>query len=206
MRSFFRKLGWLRSRRTKEAELQEEIEFHLEEDIDQRRASGLSDEEAQRLARREFGNVALVKEDTRAAWTWTVLEQGVQDIRYALRAMTANKAFTMLAIVSLALGIGANTAIFSLMEAILLRPLPVSNPESLVILAWHSHLRHFSGTNYHNNSYTDSNGEFTGGFFPYPAFELLKHDDSVFTSVFGYQGAGRVNLAVEGQADQVDAE
>src|SRR5262249_38396288 len=116
------------------------------------------------------------------------------------------KAFTGLAIISLALGIGANTAIFSFMNAILMRSLPVSDPGSLVILAWHSHVRNFSGTNRHDNSYTDDNGEFTGGFFPYPVFELLKNDGSVFSSVFGYQGAGPVHLAVDGRADQVGAE
>ena len=83
MKTFFRKLRWLRSRRAKEAELQQELAFHLEEEADERRAAGLTDEDARRLARREFGNITRVKEDTRAAWGWVLVEQGAQDIRYA---------------------------------------------------------------------------------------------------------------------------
>src|SRR5690242_12486217 len=176
MKTFLRKLGWLRSRKRKEAELEEELAFHLEEEADRRRSAGLSDDDARRFAHNNLGNLAMVKEDTRAAWTWVWLEQFAQDLRYASRTMIANKAFTVLAIVSLALGIGANTAIFSFTQAILLRALPVRDPGSLAILAWHAHVRDFSGTNRHADSYTDETGEFTGGFFPYPVFELLKQD------------------------------
>ena len=76
------------------------------------------------MARRGLGNLAIVREDTRAAWTWTLLEQLVQNLRYGVRMLGANKTFSALAILSLALGIGANTAIFSFMDAILLRSLP----------------------------------------------------------------------------------
>lgn len=71
-------------------------------------------------------------------WTWTFFEQLVQDFRYVLRTMVNNRAFTALAALSLALGIGANTAIYSFMDSILLRPLPVADPASLVVLNWHS--------------------------------------------------------------------
>ena len=98
MTSFFRKLTWLMRRPDKEAELQEELQFHLEEEAGERQAQGLAAEEARRAARRELGNVALVQEDTRAAWTWTVAEQMVQDIRYGLRTIAANKTFSAMAI------------------------------------------------------------------------------------------------------------
>ena len=110
MTSFFRKLRWLMRRPGKEAELQEEIQFYLEEEADERQSQGLSGEEARRAARRELGNVALVQEDTRAVWTWIWMEQLAQDIRYGLRTIAANKTFSAMAILSLALGIGANTA------------------------------------------------------------------------------------------------
>src|SRR5437016_14643693 len=113
MSTFWRKLTWLMRRRSREAELQDELQFHLEEEAGERQAQGLAGEEARRAARRELGNVALVQEDTRATWTWTFWEQLVQDLRYGLRTIGAYKTFSAMAILSLALGIGANTAIFS---------------------------------------------------------------------------------------------
>src|SRR5271169_187285 len=95
--SFFRKLAWLRQRRQKEDELRDELQFHLDEEAEQLRAQGLADDQAQQAARRDLGNIALVKEDTRAAWAWTLLEQFAQDLRYAARTMGNNKAFTALA-------------------------------------------------------------------------------------------------------------
>ncbi len=201
MKSFFRKLGWLMRRPDKEAELQEEIQFHLDEETDERQTNGLADADARRAARREFGNVMLVREDTRATWTWPFAEQLAQDIRFGLRMMAANKTFTAMAVLSLALGIGANTAIFSFMDSILLRSLPVPDPKSLVMLSWHTPRRQMHGTNRHANSFMDPNGGFVGGFFAYPAFELFRKSDSVFSSVFGYQGAGDLNLTFRGQAE-----
>src|SRR5205823_803153 len=112
----------------KEDELREELQFHLDEEAGQRQAQGLANQEAERAARRDLGNITLLRENTRAMWTWTLWEQFLQDLRYALRAMIHNRAFTMLAALSLALGIGANTAIYSFMDSILLRSLPVSDP------------------------------------------------------------------------------
>ena len=206
MTSFFRKLRWLTRRPGKEAELQEELQFHLDEEAGERQAQGLADEEARRAARRELGNVALVQEDTRATWTWTWMEQLAQDIRYGLRTMAANKTFSAMAILSLALGIGANTAIFSFMDSILLRSLPVPDPQSLVMLSWHTPRPEFHGTNRHDDSYNDPNGGYVGGIFAYPAFELLRKNESVFASVFGYQAAGKLNLAFRGQADLANTE
>src|SRR4051794_16480408 len=121
MNPFFRKLLWLAQRRHKEADLQEELQFHLEEEAEERQEAGLAQDQARRAARRDLGNLTLVQENTRAAWTWTFWEQLAQDVRYAVRTMSANKTFSALAILSLALGIGANTAIFSFMDAILMR-------------------------------------------------------------------------------------
>jgi len=206
MTSFFRKLSWFPRRPDKEAELQEELQFHLEEEAAERLAQGLPAAEARRAARRELGNVALVREDTRAAWTWTFVEQLAQDIRYGLRAIAANKTFSAMAILSLALGIGANTAIFSFMDSILLRALPVPDPQSLVVLSWHTPHRNMHGYNRHSNSFNDPHGGFVGGFFAYSAFELFHRNDSVFATVFGYQGAGDLNLTYRGHAEFAQTE
>src|SRR5919198_3023193 len=119
--TFLRKLGWLVRRGRKDAELREELQFHLDEDAGERIEDGAPADQARRAARRALGNLTLVEEDTRAAWTWTLLEQLVQDLRYGIRMIWANKTFSALTIVSLALGIGANTAIFSFMDAMLMR-------------------------------------------------------------------------------------
>jgi predicted permease len=132
MNSFFRKLHWLTQRGKKEAELREELEFHLGEETEQRREAGLREEEARWAARRELGNRTLAAENTRAAWGWTLIGQFGRDVRYAFRLMRRSPGFTAIAILSLALGIGANTAIFSLFDTIVLRPLPVAHPERLV--------------------------------------------------------------------------
>jgi macrolide transport system ATP-binding/permease protein len=118
MSSFFRKLRWLTERRNKEAELREELQFHVDEEAEERQAVGMAEAEARRAARRDLGNLTLVQEDTRAVWGWTIVEQFVQDLRYACRSMMANRLFTLLALSSLALGIGANTAIYSFMDSI----------------------------------------------------------------------------------------
>src|SRR5436190_6232378 len=91
MTSFLRKLSWLARRRQKDAELQEELQFHLDEDTDDRTDDGVPTDEARRAARRRLGSLAIVGEDTRAAWTWTLLEQLAQDLRYGLRMLAANK-------------------------------------------------------------------------------------------------------------------
>jgi predicted permease len=135
MNSIFRKLSWLIRRRTKEDELREEIQFHLEEETEERREDGLSPQEAERAARLDFGNSTLLREETREAWTWTILEQFIQDLRYAARAIVANKTFSVAAILSLALGVGANTAIFGIWNGVLHAWLPVFEPDKLVMLS-----------------------------------------------------------------------
>ncbi|MBZ5491972.1 MAG: ABC transporter permease [Acidobacteriia bacterium] len=205
--SFVRKFIWLSQRRRKEAEIQEELQFHLEEEAAEREQEGIAPEQAKWDAHREIGNVTLVQEHVRAVWIWTRFEQFVQDLRYALRVMWASKIFSTLAILSLALGIGANTAIYSFMDAIMLRSLPVSDPSSLVILQWHgpsrwqggvrrpSVLHTMSGT-----TYDDDKLGVVAGIFPYPAFELFQKNDSLFSSIFAYHPAHELDVMAKGQA------
>ena len=127
MNSFLRKLRWLTQRSDREAELREELQFHLDEEAEQR----LGDQEA---ARRELGNLALVEENTRAAWGWTRLEQLARDAGYGLRQIRRNPAFSAIAIATLALGIGGITAMFSAVDAVLIRPLPYADADRLVMI------------------------------------------------------------------------
>jgi putative ABC transport system permease protein len=123
---------WRRKRR--DEDLERELRSDLECETEERRQAGLAPEEARLAALRAFGNTALVKEDTRAMWGWTFFDRLAQDGRYALRGMRRSPAFTATVALSLALGIGANTAIFSLIDALLLRWLPVRDPQELVQL------------------------------------------------------------------------
>src|SRR3982750_2147845 len=138
MSPLLRKIRWWLQRERKEEELREELQFHLAEEAGEREAAGLPPDQAESAACRDLGNATLLREDARTLWSWTLLEQLAQDVRYGLRGMFTNRMFTGLAALSLALGIGANTAIYSFMDSILLRALPVADPASLIVVKWRS--------------------------------------------------------------------
>jgi hypothetical protein len=108
------------------------VESDLELNAEEQQESGLSPEEAGYATRRAFGNTTLVKEDARAVWSLGSLERSVRDVKYGARALRKSPGFTVVAVLTLALGIGANTAIFSAIDALMLRPLPFSDPDQLV--------------------------------------------------------------------------
>ncbi len=207
MTAVFRKIQWWLRRRGREADFRDELQFHLDEERATRQADGLSPDEATWAARRDLGNTALLLEDARTLWSWTLLEQLAQDVRYGLRGMVRNRLFTALAALSLALGIGANTAIYSFMDAILLRSLPVTDPASLVVIKWRTQ-KLWSGNGMQvvmhsmDGSTYDEGASTTGAIFPFPAFEHLRTASApVLSSLFAHKQAGGLNVIVKGEAE-----
>jgi len=130
-------MSWLRqlfSRRLIYGDLSDEIREHLHEKVEELVAGGMSRKDAEAAARREFGNVSLVEEDGRGVWRWPSVEDFVQDMRYALRMLTKAPGFTIIAILTIAIGIGANTAVFSVVNSVVLKPLSYPHSEELVSL------------------------------------------------------------------------
>ena len=158
--------SWLpwRWRRGREEDLERELRDHLDLEAEEQQGAGLSSEEASYAARRALGNTTLIKEEVRMTWGFQWLETFLQDVRWGLRQLRRNPGFAVAAVLTLALGIGANTAIFSLIYAILLRTLPVSHPESLVVLASFSR-----------------NGRV--GDFGYPDFRIIRDGNRTFDGV-----------------------
>ena len=165
---FLRRLRALFNGRRLHSDLDEEMRLHLELRAQQHVASGLPAEEARRVAHRSFGNPTLLREQSHLAWGWEWLESFLKDVAYGLRSLLRNPALTTVALLSLALGIGANTAIFSFLDAVLLRDLPVQQPQRLVLLgtgAW-------SGI---------GDGWATTELYSYPFYRELQKHNSVFS-------------------------
>src|SRR5260370_12329455 len=168
-------MSWIKqlfSRRRVYDEHSEEIRAQLDEKIEELVARGMPRKEAVASARRELGNLTLLEEDSRAVWRWPSGEDFFTDIRYGLRTLARNPGFTAVAVLTLALGIGANTAIFSLMNAVLLRNLPVKNPTQLVLFGagkWGGIMDELP-----NRSWQ---------LFSFPFYRQVQRDSSVFSDV-----------------------
>ncbi|MGH9630908.1 MAG: ABC transporter permease, partial [Bryobacteraceae bacterium] len=189
MNSFFRKLRWLTRRSGKETELREELQFHLEEEAEQRQENGLAVDEARWAARRELGNLAAIQENTRAAWGWTRVEEVARDVHYGLRQVRRNPGFSAIAIATLALCIGANTAIFSVVNSVILRPLAVPEPERVVTM-W--------------NAYPRATGTNAIGRNSPPDFFDRRELTDVFESVAAYDSEAQYNVGGPAEGHRVE--
>ena len=185
-----------------ERNLSDELQFHLEcraRDLIAR--GGLSPAEAMRLARLEFGSVEKYKEEARQSLGLRLFDELRGDLRYAFRTFGRSKGFTAAAIATLALGIGANTAVFSVVDALLLRELPVKNPEELVVFDWlrtaDSMVAGYSG--YGRTGPTPGLGVRTS--FSAVTVERFRGHSATLSDVFAFSPAGTLNVGADRQAD-----
>ena len=166
-----------------EDELERELRLHIDALTKEHMDNGMSEADARNAARREFGSPDLAKEQCRDERRTRLVDDLVKDTAYALRLLARSPAFALTAVLSLALGIGANTAIFSLVDTVLLRLLPVERPQELVFL-------HVAGT------------EGRTGAPPYPCFERLRSETKAFAGMAAF-AADELRLQVEGGVEQV---
>ncbi len=137
LRWWLYRLTSLWRRQAREADLDAELQFHIETEAEEQIEAGLPADRARQAALRALGNVTLAKEDARAVWTWGAVERVLQDVRYAVRVLARQRAFTATAVATIVLIVGGTTAVFTLVNAVLLRPLPYPASDRLVIVRTH---------------------------------------------------------------------
>jgi len=184
LRLFIHRLCGLFLKRKMERDLEDEIRSHLDMQIEDNLRLGMSPDEARYEARRKFGGVEQVKENYRDRRSLPIVDSTLQDLRYSLRMLLKRKGFTAVAALSLALGIGSNTAIFSLIDAVLLKMLPVERPEQLYFIQNVGPRRP------------------EGGAPPYPCFARFRDQNHSFTGLAAFTGFGQ-RIKIDGQLEEV---
>ena len=169
-----------------EAELDEEVRSYFDVIVERRMSRGMTREEAERAARLEFDGPDQVKEKVREARVGTEIETTWRDFRYALRAMRKNPGFAMAAILSLGLGLGANTAIFTLVNTVMLKSLPVKDADRLFFI-------------------DSSGGKDRGNSPPYPCYERLRDSNHYFSGMAAFSGE-RFKVTIDGEPEQINGQ
>jgi macrolide transport system ATP-binding/permease protein len=180
-------MNWLKQlvlRRRQYRDLSDEMAEHLQEKVEELISSGMSREEAGAAARRQFGNALLLEEHSREVWQWAIFDAVLRDLKYAYRQLRRNPGFTITVLLTLSFAIGANTAVFSMVNALLLRPLPYSEPERLASL-----IRHMGATDSKGHAISDDEDGQDG-----ESWELVRDNvPAVQAAAFSYSATG-VNL------------
>ena len=181
-------------------ELDEELNSHIEMLIDENVSRGMSVDEARRAARRSFGGVIQTREAFRDQRGLPIVETILQDLRYGLRMLRKNPGFTAVAVLTLALGIGANTAIFSVVDAVMLQTLPVENPQQLVVVNWTSKDWPAIVEDLEGSNRKDSTGGWLSESLPMPIFDALRTQSTTLSDVFAFSAnINGFNVQFEGK-------
>lgn len=203
MTAWIRRLAHYLRRPRLDNELADEIQLHIELRTQALEDEGMDPREAAYEARRRFGNVVNKREESREMWSFPRVETIFQDLGYAVRLLRRSPAFTAVALVALGIGIGSAIAVFTLINAVLLRPLPVTHPEELVILKWRSPGSARMPAPSLSGNYNRNEREQWSTSFSLPTFETLRRESPANVRVFAFAGFMSVSLAVDGAAESL---
>jgi predicted permease len=204
LKRLFARLRNLASRQSDDQRFLEEMEEHVSRQSEENLRSGMAPAEARRQAVLKFGAVEAIREQYHAEKSLPFVESIVQDVRYSLRILRKSWGFTSMAAISLALAIGANTTIFSVMKRLLLDRLEVPHAEQLRLLHWHGD-KHTAVSNMWG--ITDNVAEgIAAASFSYPAFEQLRRDNHVLEDLFAFKNVGTMNATIDGNAQILQGE
>ncbi len=203
MRVLISRLKGLFAGQRQDQEFSEELQAHLEMLVQENRRKGMPEEEARRVAGITLGGIAQTEEAYREVRGLHFVQTFLQDLRYALRMLRRAPGFAAVVVISLALGIGANTAIFSAIDAVMLRMLPVEEPQQLFMLEWHAskwpekYVQDLEGSSFGNEHDGQSSYSFT-----YAQYQQFKNQNHVFSSTFAFAAnSDAVNVGIDGRAE-----
>lgn len=199
--------SWLRSVTHSsqiDREMDEELRFHVESYIEDLVRNGVSLAEATRRARLEFGSTDAHKEAMRVSLGLRLWDELRSDLRYALRMLRKNPSFTGIALLSLTLGIGANTTIFTVAKQVMLDRLSVPHPEQLRLMHWYSTRK--SAVHSLWGDWDNENGNVTSTSFSYPVYQQLRQRNHQLSDLFAFKNVGRMNVTIDGNAEVVQGE
>lgn len=187
------------------AQVDEELQFHVESYAEDLVRGGLSREEAWRRAKAELGSLAAVRENSRQAWGTRWFDELRGDLRYALRLLAKSPGFTLIAVGSLALGIGANTVIFTAAQHALLDRLPVPHPDQLRLLEWTEPKDGIVQEMWGFFDDTPGGGELSTS-FSYPVYQQLRRENRSLTDIFAFKEPQNMTAVIGGQAEAISGE
>jgi predicted permease len=204
LKRFLARLRNLLSRQANDQRFLEEMEEHIQRQAEEYRSAGMTPTEARRQALLKFGAVEAIREQYHTEKSLPFVESVIQDVRYSMRSLRKSWGFTWIATISLALAIGANTTIFSVMKRVLLDRLDVPQAEQLRLLRWHGD-KHTAVSNMWGMSDNGPEG-ISATSFSYPAYEQLRRDNHVLEDLFAFKDVGRVNATIDGNAQILQGE